>query len=163
MRLAIPIAIWAACVSTAASPAEVLTYSGYGAVRFGMPLAEAERAVGQPSKPEDPGAANESCHYVVFPRYHGVSFMLEDGRVVRADLDHTARNILGLAVGMKLSYVRAHYPGVIVRPGSDQDHELVFKSRGGEPGEILAVEWDGAVMGIRGGILPAVEYVEGCL
>jgi len=155
-------AAWMGCAIGADSRSPMLTYSGYGAVRFGMRLAEAESALGEKSKPQDRDTANDPCRYVIFDKYAGVSFMLENDRIVRADLDRPAINILGLTFGMKLSYVREHYPQVIVQPGPDESHELVFKSPG-EAGEILAIEWDGVVMGIRGGIMPAVGYVEGCL
>src|SRR4051812_6421025 len=68
-----------------------------GAVRFGMPAAQAMRALGDSAT----NVPSSGCSYwrpVTAPR--GVSFMIEDGTVVRADVDSAgAKTADGVGVG----------------------------------------------------------------
>src|SRR5215468_7870008 len=61
-----------------------LTQDGFGPVRWGMTVAEAGKALGGALTVDgEPG----DCHWVVSKSLPGVVFMVEDGRITRADVD----------------------------------------------------------------------------
>ena len=64
---------------------------------------------------------------------------------------------------MTLAAVLKRHPQVTLRPHKYDaaGHYLVFPAASGTS-EILAEESAGRVTLVRGGLLPAVEYVEGC-
>jgi hypothetical protein len=65
-------------------PNDTISASGVGAVKFGMTLAQAG-AAGVPLIP-DPHANGATCFYAHPAGTAGLSFMIRDGRVVRADM-----------------------------------------------------------------------------
>lgn len=142
-----------------AQPPPVLTFDGYGAIRFGMTVAEARQAAGGNAH----DLAAQQCHYATFSRYAHARFMVEAGRVTRVETDPAAVNTLGLTVGMALDQVRRRYPGVRISAHKydEHGHYLFFPSPSGSAA-IVAEESGGRVTLIRAGLLPAVEYVEGC-
>jgi hypothetical protein len=148
----------------AALPAPLLTFAGYGRVEFGMTVAEASQALGATAKADSAAPDSQACGYASFSAYPHARFMIEEGRITRAEVDSAARNALGLTVGMPLTEVRKRFPEVKVTPHKydDAGHYLIFASRSGKS-EIVAEESSGLITVIRGGLLPAVEYVEGCL
>ena len=148
----------------AAAPVPLLSFAGYGAVRFGMTLTEAQRATGDTVQAQHPAQDPEACYYVTFTGYAHARFMVEEGHITRAELDKSGRTALGITAGMPLTEVRQRFPHVIIRPHKydEAGHYLVFPSRSGNA-EIVAEESAGQVTMVRGGLLPAVEYVEGCL
>jgi hypothetical protein len=155
---------WACGVAHATDSAPILRFDGYGTIKFGMTVAEAERSLGVRSKGGYSESGSAECHYVSFGLYAHARFMIESGRITRADLDESAKNVLGLSVGMKLSDVRQRFPKVKILPHKydDAGHYLIFASRS-EKSEIVAEESNGSIAIIRGGLIPSVEYVEGCL
>jgi hypothetical protein len=164
MRAALPVTVLlvSAC-SAAGDPVPLLTFDGYGAVRFGMTVAEAEHSAGGTAKAARAEAGSQTCYYASFTRYPHARFMVEDGHIARAELDNSGRNTLGLSVGMRLTDVRERFPAVSIRPHKydETGHYLLFASQSGKS-EIVAEESRGRITMIRGGLLPAVEYVEGC-
>ena len=76
---------WA--LAPAAGTAPVLGYEGYGAVRFGMSIAEAERALGTagPDRPARGGPAGLPLQHLqgLLP----ARYMVEDGHITRVELD----------------------------------------------------------------------------
>ena len=146
-----------------ATPDVALTFQGYGLVTFGMTIADAVRVLRQPSiRTDDYG--DESCYYVRFEAYPGVLFMIEDSRVVQAEPPDKSTNVLGLKVGMGLIDVRKKFKGrkVQLQEYDDGGHRLLFPSANGKA-EIVAEVSGGRITDVRGGLLPAIEYVEGCL
>jgi len=152
--------------SAARDPASwVLREDGAGPVRVGMTVAEADRAVaGGLSKT----AGLESCDFV-HPKTGpaNVMFMVIDGRIARADVVRgaTVGTITGMHTGETESAVRAAYPNARVQPHKYTDGHYVVVIPGA-PGDTLhriVFETDGnKVTRMRGGLFPAVEYVEGC-
>lgn len=128
-----------------------------------MSVNEARQAVGESAAQEQASANGQECHYVTLAAYPHAKLMVEDGRITRVEVGRAARNELALKVGMSLAEVRRRHPDVRVMPHKydKQGHYLVFASRSGKS-EILAEESKGVITLIRGGLLPAVEYVEGC-
>jgi hypothetical protein len=60
--------------------------------------------------------------------------------------------------------LQKRHPTMVVEPHQYDPggHYLTFATRGGKAA-IVMEEADGKVTNIRGGLIPAVQYVEGCL
>jgi hypothetical protein len=136
-----------------------------GPVRFGAPVGQAERAAGARFE----GVRGSGCEYArttAMPA--GLRLMIEDGRVVRADVDSAGiRTGSGAEVGLTEEEVQRLYPGRITRQPHKYVREgfyLIFTPR--DPADRqyrLIFETDGrTVTRYRAGLHPAVEYVEGC-
>jgi hypothetical protein len=148
-----------------ASPAAWrLTERGIGPVRVGMTVAEAAAALpGGVAPPE-----TQECAYVGLSGLpEGVSLMTEAGRIVRVDVDDSSAvaTTRGARVGWTEARVLALYPGARVQPHKYEDgHYLVVLP--GAPADtthrIVFETARGVVTRFRGGVVPAVEYVEGC-
>lgn len=144
----------------------VLRADGIGPVRTGMTVAEANAALaGGLDRTSGLGA----CGYVR-PQGGpaGVRLMVENGRIVRAEVGDGARVVtaLGARPGEPESRVLEMYPGARVRPRKyvAAGHDVIVVP--GAPADTthrIVFETDGAqVTSMRGGEYPAVEYVEGC-
>jgi hypothetical protein len=149
-----------------AAPAEAwrLSETGIGPVRVGMTVAEAAAALpGGVPHPE-----TQECAYVGLSGLpEGVSLMTEGGRVVRVDVDDSSAvaTTRGARVGWTEARVLALYPDARVQPHKYEDgHYLVAIP--GAPADtthrIVFETANGVVTRFRSGIIPAVEYVEGC-
>jgi hypothetical protein len=153
---------------SAAGPADPWTIrsDGVGAVTFGMSLAEARAALGESLS----GVPSDgSCGFVVPPGAPaGVRFMVEQGKVVRVDVDSSGvRTQAGTEVGMSEGDVRGRYvAGLRVQPHKYDPKGRDLVVQGTAPADSarrLIFETDGErVVRYRAGITPAVEYVEGC-
>lgn len=139
---------------------------GVGPVRYGMSLAEARAALGDSLAGVPPG---DGCEYTMPASAPlGVSFMFENGRLVRVDVDSAGvRTAAGAEVGMTEAEIRARYPtGLEIRPHKydDAGHYLMYAGPQGTDSTLrLVFETDGErVRRFRAGVRPAVEYVEGC-
>jgi hypothetical protein len=136
-----------------------------GPVRFGMSVGEAGRAAGGRLE----GVRGTGCEYTRTPDTPaGLRLMVEEGRVVRADVDSAGiRTGSGAEVGLTEEEVQRLYPGRITRQPHKYVREgfyLIFTPR--DPADRdyrLIFETDGRVVTrYRAGLRPAVEYVEGC-
>ena len=142
-----------------------VTLEAAGPVRFGMKATEASAAVGAAAANAAP--TDSACRYWIPPGAPaGLRLMLENGLVVRADVDSAGiTTVSNLGVGSPVeSVVVAIGPSLQVSPhkyrweegwrylsvGDDSVHRLIF-----------TVD-SHAVRSFRVGVLPAVEYVEGC-
>ncbi|HET7234362.1 MAG TPA: hypothetical protein VFJ16_30390 [Longimicrobium sp.] len=143
----------------------VLRAEGIGPVRVGMTVAEADRAVGGLDRIN----GLEPCDYVRPRRGPAhVSLMVEDGRVVRVDVSDSASvaTASGVRLGHPEAAVRQAHPDARVLPHKydNRGHYVVVIP--GAPADTLhriVYETDGRVVTrMRGGVYPAVEYVEGC-
>jgi hypothetical protein len=136
-----------------------------GPVRFGAPVGHAARALGNRFE----GVRGSGCEYTrTADMPAGLRLMVEDGRVVRADVDSAGiRTGSGAEVGRTEGEIEKLYPGRITRqphkyvPGG---FDLLFTPRDPADREYrLIFETDGRVVTrYRAGLRPAVEYVEGC-
>ena len=143
--------------------------TGFGPIVVGMTPLEARTAAnGRLQLPERLGA--EGCDYAAVPGLEGLeelSFMIENGRVVRVDVRaRGVRTVEGAMVGDSEARIQELYPGrVTVSPHKYTDgHYLTVASRDAAGGSVqLIFETDGSrVTRFRGGLLPQVAYVEGC-
>ena len=135
-----------------------------GPIVFGMKLAEARITTG------DSLAASplvDECAFVRLPGMPmGMQLMTEGGRVMRVDVtggESTTER--GARLGMREEEVQSLYgAGLEVRPHKydSTGHYLVLVPEAPDSLRIV-FETDGHVVTrFRAGLLPAVEYVEGC-
>ena len=139
----------------------VLSPEGYGLIRFGQSLKNAETALREHPKVDDP---DESCTYVAFRKYPHARFMVKDGMITRADVEPIIQNTSGIKVGMSIVSAKRIQPRLKVAPHQyDPDgHYLTLSTKRGQ--FALVFETDKTkVTDIRGGMRPSVGYVEGCL
>lgn len=159
--LALP--LLAACTKQAVEVSPlVLSTDSYGPVKFGARLAKVENTVG--SKALELGAKDPACHSVRFASLPGIRFMVENGIVTRADAEPGVANALGLTPGDTLATATERHPALRVGPHKYEPagHYLTMTSPDGR--SAIVMEEDGkAITKIRAGVLPSVNYVEGCL
>jgi len=90
--------------------------------------------------------------------------MVENGIVTRMDAAPSVKNSADITVGEPMSSVTRRLPNIIVEPHKydDSGHYLILKSSDSKSA-IVAEESQGKVTDIRAGVIPSVQYVEGCL
>ncbi len=149
------------CAERAAWP---VTADGAGPVRFGMTPAEAAGAARTPV----PTFPDASCDYWdPDSAPPGLSFMIENGRVVRVDIDSAGVSTLhGLQVGSPVSAVRKAFGNAL----RDEPHKyeweagwryLTVVAPDSSRGLIFEVDSQ-VVLTFRAGLWPPVGYVEHC-
>ena len=136
--------------------------SGAGGVAFGTPASDAAAALGG-QWTDTTGA----CAYLRPGRGPaGLAFMVEQGRIVRVDVDSAGvATAEGATVGMAEAEVRARYPGIRVMPHKYEPagRYLVVSGTAADSALRLVFETHGArVVRYRAGQVPQVEYVERC-
>jgi len=159
------LALTAACRARESSSSWQVAPDHVGPVRFGMPVADAQRAAGDSATT----ISSEGCAYWR-PRGapRGVSVMIENGVAVRADIDSTGpKTAEGIGVGSTEAAIRAAYGQhltiqlhkyqweagwryFIYIPPADSLNAIVFETDGQK------------VRTYRVGRRPQVEYVERC-
>lgn len=143
-----------------------VTDVGIGPLRFGMTVAEAEAALPGIHFPK--GAEKSGCARATVPGMpKGVSLMIENGIVVRVDVDTSSvPTVEGARVGDSEASVRqlygarltvsphkytdGHYLTVRSSTATDTVHRLIFET---DKSRVLVY---------RAGTMPQVAYVEGC-
>jgi hypothetical protein len=95
--------------------------------------------------------------------YPNVELMVENGVITRADVGEEVPNALGVTVGTSFTDVKKQLPTVIVEPHQYEPngHYLILKNSDKKKA-IVMEESDGKVTRVRGGLIPSVQYVEGC-
>ena len=152
-------------IAEVAAEAWAARLDGAGPVTYGMSLKEAGAAAGD-SAVVRPMA--EDCDFVVFGGMpEGMRFMVEHGRIVRADVTGSAPGTdRGAQVGMAVSAVQRLYgESLLVKPHKydSAGQYLVLVPPGADSSRRLIFESDGRIVTrYRAGLRPAVEYVEGC-
>jgi hypothetical protein len=114
-------------------------------------------------------ASDAGCAYAVWKDgLPGVRFLIEGGRVVRVDVGRPAAvaTVVGVGVGDPAARVwKAYGDRVRVTPAKYTAGQVltVTPERPADSTSRLVFEVDsGRVVRYRAGLLPAVEYVEGC-
>ena len=114
-----------------------------------------------PTEKEDQG-----CFYVHPSNHPQIGFMIEDGRLVRIDVDHPGISTSeGIQVGDSESHTLKVYGEVLkVEPRAymeEDGHFLTARSRDGRYG--VRFETDhGKITGFYAGRYDAIQYIEGC-
>ena len=150
-----------------ASPTYTVTEHGIGPLRAGMTFAEADAALGG-ALLVPVGVDTTGCDYLVWDGGPpGVHVMFDEHHVARVDVDTASiATAAGARVGDDEARIKRLYPGQItvtphkyedghyltVTPQSpaDKRYRMIFETAGGR------------VTRYRAGVLPSVEYVEGC-
>ena len=148
---------------SASSP---VTTQGVGPVLAGMTLEEAETEA-ETSLVSEGSSATEDCEYFSPSDLDGVSFMVVDGEVARADVtEPTVATLRGeIRVGASEEAVRETYGDQLEEGEHEYDPEgSVLTFVPDDPADTrLVFETDGSkVTSMRGGRVPEVKYVEGC-
>lgn len=149
------------------SATNTVSGSGFGAMKFGMKVEDAERALGVTLK-KDTYAESESCRYFTpVGSFEGLSFMTSDGVVVRLDVIRESKIATdkGAKIGDSEQSVLDLYKGnITVQPHKytgPEGHYLVVTGADGKAQ--IVFETDGKVVTMyRAGQEPQVQYVEGC-
>lgn len=162
MLVLIPFSVAAAALSSSSR----LGPTGVGPIVFGTTPAQAAASGSQfvATKP----SLGSTCFYLRPPKPSGLSFMVENGTIRRAELVNQAIPTTdGFRVGDAVSKIETFYgrrahrapdkydpnvQTVTVGPNgsADSKYRIVFKVRSGTVNAIFA------------GVLPQIEYVEGC-
>ena len=155
----VPRFLFAALFACATASAQTLSPDGYGKIRFGDRLVTAEKRLGQRAtpRPRDP-----ACSIVRFKRYPRVSFMVEQGRITRADAKTVVPNSAGVTAAMQPEEVLRRHPHARLEPHKyDEDGKYLILRKG--TGKALIFETSkNKLKRVRAGLKPAVDYVEGC-
>jgi hypothetical protein len=159
----VAIAGWVSFAEAAQIPTARLTLTSLGPVRVGMMESEARKAAAEDLADAD--RSTDECHILRVPRDPGVAFMIERGRVTRIDItDAHHPTLSGIRVGDRESDAQAAYANQLeVTPHKYQPtwHYLTLRSR--DRRHALVIETDGQrITRMRSGVVPSVEYVEGC-
>lgn len=141
-----------------------ITEQGLGPLRIGMTVDQA-RAV-FPVIELRGGGSGGGCTYAIIPGLpNGVSVMVENGLVVRLDVDSNGvATREGARVGDSEARVRALYGArLTISPHKYTDgHYLTVRSAGDSLHRIVFETDKGKVTTYRVGLIPPVEYVERC-
>ncbi len=144
-----------------------LSFQGFGPVRVGMTVPEAEKALKMKLHEDETDKSEpEGCHYAsnedVLP---GVGFMVEGGKVVRIDISSGVyRTVGGVQIGMTEQDVKKRHPNIKTEEHhyDPTGHYLSLASKDLRYG--IVFETDGKVVtNYRSGKRGPVAYVEGCL
>jgi hypothetical protein len=149
----------------AAAPSDSpVTLQGIGPLRIGLSLAEIRRRFGAVSEygPHPDG----DCEYFRAPAFPGVSMMVQEGRVVRIDIDDPRyRTRSGAHVGMSERRIRAIYGRQMVVEEHPYTHPqgkyLVYEARS-EPYSMIFETDNGRAISFRVGLADYVSLIEGC-
>ncbi|HET9838086.1 MAG TPA: hypothetical protein VFR84_07615 [Candidatus Angelobacter sp.] len=149
----------------AAAKPWVLRFDGAGPVKIGMTQDQLSAALsGSFSVPEN--AEEKNCFYAEPSLHPGIAFMVQNGRVTRADVTRrTVPTASGIRVGDSEEQVKKVYGArVKVEPHAytgPEGHYLTVYSRDRRYG--LRFETDGKkVTGFYAGEPQAILYIEGC-
>lgn len=150
------------------SPKEwTLSFQGFGPVRVGMTVAEAEKASKMKLREDETATSEpEGCHYAsnedALP---GVGFMVEGRKVVRIDINSGVyRSVGGVQIGMTEQDVKKRHPNIRTEEHhyDPAGHYLSLASKDQRYG--IVFETDGKVVtNYRSGERESVAAVEGCL
>ena len=142
----------------------VIREDGVGPAKVDMTLAQLKTAL-HDRLIEEGDSGSDSCEYVKPAKHPQVSFMILDGRFVRADV--VVRGIAttdGIQVGDSESDVRQRYgKKMTVEPHQyiDDGHYLTLRSADGKYGVRFETE-KGKITSFYAGRFSAIQYVEGC-
>jgi hypothetical protein len=146
--------------------ANTVSGEGFGPVKFGMKVDEAEKLLGIKLRKEA-NSESEECRYATpVDALPGVNFMLAKDVVVRVDVSEGGTTTAeGAKIGDTESHVLELYKGRSeVQPHKytgPEGHYVVVKGADGKVNMVF--ETDGkVVVQYRAGFDPQVQYVEGC-
>jgi len=154
-------------VAAQAAPEGRFGWLGLAPVEAGQTLAQAEAALGAPLQPEAAaGPDTARCHLRSTPAQPGVTYVVDQGRVTRAETrDRRYRTVRGVRVGDPVDRVREIYGArLVVRPHAYFERGLMLSVYSPDRKFALVMESNdaGRLVILRGGMVPAVESLAGC-
>ena len=158
--------------SLAAAAPPQIGFDGLSPVRVGMTVAQAEQALHAKLSvefPNDDGPTGCGIAGIEGRDNAAFSYMIEDGRVTRADLGglgvrSAIRTANGIGLGSSIGEIRRAYgKSAKSHPNAYEETEPDFeiKSANGKAAIVFETE-QGRVVRIHSGRLPSAEYIEGC-
>jgi hypothetical protein len=149
-----------------ADGAWVIREDGAGPAKIGITLTHLKSVLGEKLIESDDGEGSDTCFYVNPAKHPHVSFMIEDERLSRVDVDAPGISTMeGIQVGDSESKaLRAYGTGPKIEPHKyiDDGHYLTIRSRDGRYRMRFETE-KGKITRFYGGRFESVQYVEGCL
>lgn len=165
--LKVPVLLVALSLASGGPPSSAaITFYGVGPVKVGATVQEASKALGAPLETTPDREEALSCHFVRSKSAPALLFMVEDGRITRAETDNRLyQTASGVRVGDSESRVRQVYGSrAQVEQHTYDPAGHYFTVRSDDRRFALVMETDGKrVVYIRAGQVPSAEYVEGCL
>jgi hypothetical protein len=171
---AIPAARESSTTSTPAPPSSspapsalTVTEHGIGPLRAGMTFTDADAALGG-ALLVPVSADTSGCDYLVWDKGpSGVHVMFDQHRIARVDVDTASiATAAGARVGDDEARIKLLYPGqVAVTPHKYEDGHFLTVTPPAPADKQFRIIFEtsgGRVTRYRAGILPSVEYVEGC-
>lgn len=153
----------ATSLANSSAPADnVLTLEGLGDLRLGQ-------AVPADSRFAERGAqVSDGCRTVSSPDFPGVYAMVIDGNVRRITVGQRSdvKLVEGIGAGASERAVRDAFPGFAQEPHKYEDAPAKYLTAPGvtaaDPGLRFEIGRDGTLSMIHVGLMPELEYVEGC-
>jgi hypothetical protein len=146
-----------------AADAWVVGFNSVGPVKVGMSLSQLSTVLHQkfamPENKED-----QACFYVSPAKHPQISFMIEEGRLVRIDVDKLGvSTVEGVQVGDSEKRAKEVYPDIRVKEHAytPEGHHLTVQSKDGQHGIRFETE-NGKIQTFYAGTYQAIQYVEGC-
>jgi hypothetical protein len=139
-----------------------LSIDSFGPIRVGMSIAEARRAAGVEMRGNLSSSECEMLHLVTDP---GVQLMSENGKVTRIDItDAHHQTVLGIRIGDTEAQAQTADDGKLeIGPHKYDEHGHYLILRSPDKKSAMVFETDGKrIVRMRAGVVPSVEYVEGC-
>jgi hypothetical protein len=171
MRVARSIGGWmvalGAVAAAQAAPEGRFGWLGLAPGQAGQTLQQVEAALGAPLLPAQPAPKDPAaCHLRSSAAQPGVVFVVDQGVVKRMETrDARYLTLSGLRVGDAVTKVRQVYGARLsVRPHAYFERGLVLAVYSPDRQFALVMESNdaGRIVTLRGGMLPAVEFLEGC-
>ena len=141
----------------------IVHQDGIGPAKIGMRLSQLNAALHEkfamPENKEDQG-----CFYVNPTKHPDISFMIENGHLVRVDVDKAGvATAEGIQVGDSEEQAKQVYGSRLkIAPHQYTDgHYLTLRSQSGANGIRFETE-KGKIESFYAGTFEAVQYVEGC-
>jgi hypothetical protein len=142
----------------------VIREDGVGPAKIGMTVPELRKAL-HDRLIEDDDSGSDNCWYAKPGKHPHISFMILDGRFVRADVVVRGVSTMdGVQVGDSESAVRRRYSSkMTVEPHQyiDDGHYLTLQSTDRKYGIRFETE-KGKITSFYAGRFSAIQYVEGC-
>jgi hypothetical protein len=163
----LPIAAAALMLALGAAHADDDRFGVYGLApaAAGQTVAEAERALGARLVAGASDAARP-CHLRRSRAQPGVDVVVNRGLIVRMETrDPRWATLRGLRVGDSEAKARQIYGKrltVVPHPYFARGHLLSVRAADGQHALVMESNDQGRIVTLRGGRLPAVEYLEGC-
>jgi hypothetical protein len=153
--------------ATPAAPVLRVSAHGIGALRVGMTFDQASEALGGALR-VPAGVDTTGCDYLVWSGGpSGVHVMFDEHRIARVDVDTASiATAAGARIGDDEARIKQLYPGQVkVTPHKYEDGHYLTVTPTAAAEKQFRIVFEtarGRVTRYRAGLMPTVEYVEGC-